>query len=49
MLQMRRLLGFDIAVDNAIGGEKAVQQLMWNSSGDAYKNRCSFGFIEFTK
>lgn len=44
-----RLLGFDIAVDNAVGGEKAVQQLMWNSSGDAYKNRCSFGFIELTK
>jgi len=44
-----RLIGFDIAVDNAGAGEKAVQQLHWNSTGDAYKNRCSFGILTFDK
>jgi hypothetical protein len=42
-----KCIGFDIAVDNAEGAGKADQQLLWNSTGNAYKDRCSFGFIEF--
>lgn len=40
-------IGFDIAVDDAAGAAKAASQLLWNSSGDAYKNRTSFGYIRF--
>ncbi|MBN8216873.1 MAG: hypothetical protein J0L75_09540 [Spirochaetes bacterium] len=41
------LLGFDLAVDDAVGAEKAQSQILWNSSGDAYKNRLGFGFLRF--
>lgn len=41
------LLGFDLAVDDAEGAEKSRGQLLWNSTGDAYKNRFSFGFLRF--
>jgi hypothetical protein len=41
------LLGFDLAVDDADGAAKAQSQLLWNSSGDAFKNRLSFGFLRF--
>lgn len=40
------LLGFDVAVDDARGVEKATRQRLWSSRGDAYKNRCSFGILE---
>ena len=39
------LLGFDIAVDNALGEAKTSQQVMWNSGGEAYRNRCELGFL----
>jgi hypothetical protein len=41
------LLGFDLAVDDAPGPDKSTGQLLWNSGGDAYKNRFSFGFLRF--
>ncbi|MBN8216955.1 MAG: carbohydrate binding domain-containing protein [Spirochaetes bacterium] len=40
-----RLIGFDLAVDDAQGPAKAEAQWMWNSTGDAYKNRLSFGLL----
>ncbi|MBI4976607.1 MAG: carbohydrate binding domain-containing protein [Spirochaetes bacterium] len=40
-------IGFDVAVDDAVGASKAQAQIMWNSGGDAYKNRASFGYIRF--
>lgn len=39
------VIGFDVAVDDAAGSDKAQAQLMWNSTGDAYKDRLSFGYI----
>ena len=42
-----KCIGFDIAVDNALASGKANQQLLWNSSGNAYMDRCSFGFLRF--
>jgi len=43
--QTRNLLGFEVAVDNADGGKVAEQQLLWSSSGAAYKNRLDMGFL----
>jgi len=40
------VVGFDIGVDDANGVEKAKSQLLWNSRGDASKNRLNFGFIK---
>lgn len=42
-----RCIGFDVKLNDAPGAEKATSKEHWNSLGDAYKNRLSFGFIAF--
>lgn len=40
-------IGFDVKLDDAKGQGKADSKEHWNSSGDACKNRLSFGYIAF--
>ena len=45
-----KYIGFDVKLDDVNGLDEQTRQAIsefWNSSGDAHKNRLSFGFIAF--
>lgn len=43
-----KTIGFDIAIDDADGAQRASAILNWNSPGQAHKDRLTFGFITFS-
>lgn len=45
----KRCLGFELAVDDAVGRETAAFQQTWNSWGAHFRDRLSFGLIRFTE
>ncbi len=45
----KRCLGFELAVNDAVGGEAAAFQQTWNSWGSHYRDRLSFGIMRFAK
>lgn len=45
----KRCLGFELAVDDAVGREAAAFQQTWNSWGSHFRDRLSFGLMRFTE
>lgn len=45
----KRCLGFELAIDDAVGREAAAFQQTWNSWGAHFRNRLSFGIMKFTE